>query len=169
MIRVGLLGLFLLFVMTGEATQAVRFRLQASVPWTSYDEFVKLPPPQRRERFNIMSAGNRATIVQTHVKRWLDRNRGRLSASEVAIFEEIITFLERARTSGGFSDDRGDALVARMRCRVADEDVREATNVFGDATKPSDSKVGRRYLSQAQCWIDWMIESVVDYIPATGK
>ena len=172
MMRKGLIGTFILLALGGAvATEVPPARLQGTAPWSHYDDFMKLTAHQRRARFNTISAENRATILQTHVKRWLHNNRGRLTAGELAVFEEIIAFLspDLYREPDGDLNKREGALWARMRCRVIPEDVREATDVFGEASESPPQKVNRGYLRQAKCWIDWMIESVVDYVPNIGR
>ncbi len=172
MMRTGLIGAFLVLAMgSAIATETPDRRLQVSTPGIDYGDFMKLSAPERRARFDSLTAENRSRIVQTHVKRWLDKNRRHLTAGELAVFEEIVTFLspESSRTSDGASDKRQDALEAKMRCRVAPEDVREATNVLGKASRSPGQKVKRSYLKQAKCWIDWVLEGVVDYVPDIGR
>lgn len=172
MVRTGLMGAFILLAVGGAtATDAPHVRLQVTAPWSHYDDFMKLTADQRRARFNVISGENRVTIIQTHVKRWLHNNRARLTVRELAVFEEIIAFLSPGlfREPDSTLDKREDAVRARMRCRVAPEDVREATNVFADASGLPRQKVNWSYLRQANCWIDWMIEGVVDYVPNTRR
>ena len=151
--------------------EALATRLQVSAPGIEYGDFMKLSASERRACFDSLTAENRARIVQTHVKRWLDKNRRHLTAGELAVFEEIVAFLspELSRTSDGASDKRQDALQARVRCRVAPEDVSAATNVFGEARNSLGQKAKRSYLKQAKCWIDWVIEEIVDYVPDIGR
>ena len=63
-------------------------------PPVPYDEFFALADRDDRIRvFNEITAENRATLVRTHLERWLSRNRGRLSAEQVAMMEENIRFV----------------------------------------------------------------------------
>ena len=112
MMRAGLIGAFLLLAMgSAIATETPDRRLQVSTPGIDYGDFMKLSALERRARFDSLTAENRARIVQTHVKRWLDKNRRHLTAGELAVFEDIVTFLsaESSRTSDGASDKRQDA------------------------------------------------------------
>ena len=64
-------------------------------PPVPYDEFFALTDrdDDRIRVFNEITAENRATLVRTHLERWLNRNRGRLSAEQVAMMEENIRFV----------------------------------------------------------------------------
>ena len=172
MVREGLIGAFILLALgSATAREPVDLRLQVASSSSDYDDFMRLSPRERRARFNAISAEDRATIVQTHVRRWVNSNRGRLSAGELAVFQEIVAFLssELSNHPTGAVNKREDALMARMRCRVAPEDVRQATNVFGEAAESPARTVKWTYLTQAKCWVDWMIESAVDYLPDIGR
>ena len=172
MVREGLIGAFILLAQgSATASEPVAVRLQVASSSTDYDDFMKLSPRERRARFEAISAEDRAMIVQTHVRRWVNSNRGRLSTHELAVFEEITAFLslKRSNDSPRAADKREDALMARMRCRVAPEDVREATNVFGETVESPARTMKWTYLTQAKCWVDWMIESAVDYLPDIGR
>ena len=173
MMRTGLIGAFSVLLMgSAGAADAPHVRLQASAPWNDYDDFMKLSVHQRHARFDTISAENKAMIVRTHSERWLHNNRARLTASEGKVFEEIIAFitpdLYRERRDDAL-DKREEALTARMRCRVSPADIREATNLFREASESPPPKLTRSYLSQAKCWFEWIIEGVVDYVPNTRR
>ena len=173
MMRTGLIGAFIVLVMGGAgATDASHVRLQASAPWNDYDDFMKLSVHQRHARFDTISAENKAMIVRTHSERWLRNNRGRLSASEVEVFEEIIAFISpdlyRKRRDDAL-DKREGALRAKMKCRVNPTDIREATNLFRETSESPPPKLTWSYLSQAKCRFEWILEGVVDYVPNTRR
>ena len=62
-------------------------------------------------------------------------------------------------------EKREEAITAEMRCRVNPEDVREATNLFREASESAPPKRKWSYFSQTKCWFDWILEGVVDYLP----
>lgn len=68
-----------------------------------------------------------------------------------------------------WTTDRRRALTAKMRCRVNSADIREATNVFHEASHSPPPKPTWGYLSQAKCWFEWILEGVVDYLPNTRR
>jgi hypothetical protein len=136
----------------------------------AYDGFMKMSPDERRTRFASLNAENKAAIVRTHAERWLAGNRRRLSKTEVAVFEEMIKFItpDRYAKRGEASVDKAEqALRDRMRCSVNVADVTAAFNIF-DAAKPS---AGPRwtYLDQAKCWVQWIAEDLIDYIPSVPR
>jgi hypothetical protein len=82
-------------------------------------------------------------IARTHVERWLDRNRARLTAPGTKVFEEIAAFITPEiyrRPPDRTYDERDKALMATMRCRVSPEDVNEATNVLDSSRNLAASK-----------------------------
>lgn len=173
MMRTGLIGAFIVLGIGGAvASDGPHVRLQAVAPWTDYDDFMKLSAHERHARFVAIGAENKATIVRTHVERWLRSNRGRLTASEAEVFEEMIAFitpdLYRERRDDTL-DKREEAMTGKMRCRVNPEDVREATNLFREASASPPPKPTWSYLRQAKCWFEWILEGVVDYVPNTGR
>jgi hypothetical protein len=168
-----LIGAFIVLVMGGAgAAGAPHVRLQASAPWSDYDAFMTLSVHQRHARFDTLSAENKALMVRTHAERWLHNNRGRLTASDVEMFEEIIAFftpdLYRGRRDDAL-DKREEALTAKVTCRVSPVDIREATNLFREASESPPPKLTWSYLSKAKCWFEWILEGVVDYLPNTGR
>jgi hypothetical protein len=139
---------------------------------TAYDDFMKLTVGQRRDRFHGLAAENKAMIFRTHAERWLAGNRGRLTASEIAMFEEIIAFITPGlydRQPDGALDKREEALRAKMRCRVSPDDVMAAMNVLTRATDSRPPTPTWTYLSQAKCWLEWIAEGFMDYIPASRR
>lgn len=171
MVRESVIGAFILLATAGAtAIEPLGVGLQVAASSSDYDAFMKLSSQNRRARFNAMSAEARATIVRTHVRRWMDRNAGRLSAGELAAFEEIVAFLtpELSGHATSAPNKREDAVAARIRCRVAPEDVRHATNVFGEPAESPGRTMKWTSLTQAQCWVDRMIEAAVDYLPNIG-
>jgi hypothetical protein len=83
-------------------------------------------------------------IARTHVERWLDRNRARLTAPGTKVFEEIAAVITPEiyrRPPDRTYDERDKALMATMRCRVSPEDVNEATNVLDSSRNLAASKL----------------------------
>lgn len=153
-----------ILVLCASGTRSQEPSTPTSVRQVTYDEFISLTVDQRRERFRQMSPENKALVIRTHGERWLNDNRGRLTATERAIFREVIDFVtpELYRTPMAPEVDRKErALRAKLRCRVDDNDVMRAFNVF---RAPGDPPVAPKwtYLSRAKCWFEWLVETVVD-------
>ena len=136
----------------------------------SYDDFMKISPDARRPRFASLNPENKALIVRTHAERWLAASRQRLSKSELAEFQEMITFVtpdRYAKRAEAGIDKTEQALREKIRCRVNTADVREAFNVFG-AAKPS-AEPSWTYLDQAKCWVQWIAEDLIEYVPVVRR
>ena len=170
--RLGLIAVSVVFVL-GSAQGHTRQRTPgAASSFIAYDDFMKLSDDQRRGHFGELSAENKSLIVRTHAERWLANNRGHLTASEVAVFQEVIGFITPERYARGANtalDREEGALRAKMRCRVSPDDVVQAFNVFGAASESGVRKPTWTYLTQAKCWLDWVAEDLVDYLPSVRR
>jgi hypothetical protein len=165
--RVDLAGtLIVLALVAGAVSTAAAHAHQAVASWIGYEQFMELSADQRRASFIVISPENKAVITQTHAQGWLQNNRGRLSASEVKVFEAIIAFItpDLYRERLDPVDERVQELAATMKCRVSPDDVRAATSVLREPV-PASQNSRWTYLDQAKCWIHWMVEGVLDYVP----
>jgi hypothetical protein len=59
----------------------------------AYDDFFIKPRNERLDVLNEISAENRALLIKTHVERWRAANRLRLTSEQIAILEEMISFI----------------------------------------------------------------------------
>ena len=103
----------------------------------SYNDFVKLDAAQRVDLWGRMSPENKSAIVRTHAERWLDRNRGRLTAGQTALVEEAIAFLSPELYKNPTDPEqlkRQDALEAKLKCGLRRSDL---INAFGVVSPPS--------------------------------
>jgi hypothetical protein len=134
-----------------------------------FDDFMRLDPQNRRERFNQLDPTNKAMLVRTHAERWLAKNRDRLGASEQACIEEAITLATPEVFNPPVDPTtarRQDEFTERYRCRVNPADVSAAFDVLG--LRGNSARNQRwTYLSQAKCWIAWFTESAIDFLPST--
>jgi hypothetical protein len=168
MLRTGLVTALVMFALVGVhagSRQRGQGAVSSVVP---YDDFMKMSVDERHGRFGALSAENKALIVRTHAERWLVKNRTRLSASEVGVFQEMIDFIAPARYAkqpDTAMDRQEQALKAKMRCRVSPDDVVQAFNVFGASSQAGAARPTWTYLSQARCWLDVMADDLVDYVP----
>lgn len=82
----------------------------------TYTEFMKLSPGSRREIFNEFSAEKRAGIMRTHIERWRDVNRERLTAAQLECIEDALalTSAELYR-SGPIDRTPNDPRLAAVR------------------------------------------------------
>jgi len=56
----------------------------------SYDEYISLPSDERDKLFGKISVENCASLMRTHVERWLEANHLRLNQEQIAVIEEFI-------------------------------------------------------------------------------
>ena len=63
----------------------------------SYDALLAMPTAERKAAFRRLEGGVQLAILQTHVDRWLEANRRRLSASQVALVKEVRDSLTSTR------------------------------------------------------------------------
>ncbi len=170
MIRTGLVGTII--VVAAASAVARHQPIQGGVRDGSaigvYKEFMALPADQRRARFAAMTPQNKASLKRSHMEGWIQANKGRLTASEIAVFEAMVAYVTPEvyrRQVEGAVDKREQELRAKMRCRVSPEDVRAATSLFAASATSGSQNATWSYVSQAKCWVSWFLEGVIDYIP----
>jgi len=109
---------------------------QTSKAAVSYESFMQLDARVREDRFGAMSPEDKSLIMRTHAERWLDKNRARLSTSQVALVRDAIEFLSpelyRNPADPGF-DEKGRELEKAFRCALPRSDVME---LFGATRSP---------------------------------
>jgi len=168
MVRVALtLGVVLLAQPLPSSADAVRGTSQAAPTAVSHEDFVRLSPDERRERFAGMRPEDRALLVRTHAQRWLTANRARLTSSELAVFEEMVAFIRPELYVPGPNptlDEEERALRARMRCRVNPEDVRVAFKVVDPSPNAAALTPTWTFLDRAACWLEWAAEGIAPYV-----
>ena len=74
MLRSCLISAFVLLGPSAFASQSVAV---APVPEPTYEEFIRLDIPHRREVFATLQAETKTLLVRTHGERWVMANRGR--------------------------------------------------------------------------------------------
>jgi hypothetical protein len=85
----------------------------------SYDALMAMPAGERQATLRAMDETARRVMFQTHIDRWLDQNRRRLSAGQVALVTEV----RNALTQEPRDETRMLALDARMRCELWRSDM----------------------------------------------
>lgn len=108
-----------------------------------YDTFGKLDIQERVKVFNEISPENKAEIMRTHVKRWLEKNRSRLSPDQIAVVEQSIASITADSYRLPKSDEdmkRAKELEAKAAGVFSREDMRQAFTLDGDYIPPKDKK-----------------------------
>ena len=83
-------------VLSGVFTASLSFAGQ-TVSKIAYDAFMQMSVDARLTTFNAIDAENRADLVRTHIRRWLSANRARLTAEQIDLMEENISFVTAER------------------------------------------------------------------------
>jgi hypothetical protein len=65
---------------------------QLSAP-VSYDAFMRLDIQERNRTFKQVTPETRAGLVQTHIQRWIDPNRTRLTSEQLLLMFENLGFV----------------------------------------------------------------------------
>lgn len=87
-----------------------------------YDEFMTQPIEERTRICLKISPENRAQVMKTHVVRWLEANRHRLTPEQVVTVEEFIPII----TPEAYRPDRDSETLMRQ----VDELMQKAEAVF---------------------------------------
>ena len=80
----------------------------------SYDALMAMSASERRAALTSMEQPDRLAAFRTHVDRWLEQNRPRLSASQVALVTQVRDNL----TSERHASNQMLVLEQRMRCEL---------------------------------------------------
>lgn len=120
---------------------------------------MRLGPAETASRFAAMTPEEKAAVVQTHARVWLERNRSRLTARQVAVVQEAIDFVtpELYRSPDIAQQvKREEELRAKLRCQVPRSDVMAAFGVLRPRTAESS-------------WFDdlwaWFEDCVIGWVP----
>jgi hypothetical protein len=99
----------------------------------SYDALMAMTASQRQATLRALEEPARLELFRTHIDRWLEQHRGRLSASQVS----LVTDLRNTLTTDSRDDERSIALQVRMRCELWRSDVIELSLPHRDTMSSS--------------------------------
>lgn len=108
-----------------------------------YDTFGKLGVQARIKAFNEASAENKAELVKTQARRWLDKNRSRLTPEQIAVLEENIAFISPAlyRFPRKEVDQKAVLeLQTRTTALLSEDDMFQAFFLQADYIPPKEKK-----------------------------
>jgi hypothetical protein len=91
---------------------------QAPAPVT-YEAFCKLDQETRRRAFNEVTAENRADLVRTHIERWQDANRDRLTPQQLALLKELLALITPDTYRGGAGTEEARLKAREIQTRQA--------------------------------------------------
>ena len=101
----------------------------------NYDSFRTKPWAERLTLFNAISAEERAELVRTHIRRWLEANRPELNPAQIEMMEEFIAYAQAELYALPMSDESRNemrALEARTASLFSRDQIREALTMHWD-------------------------------------
>ena len=99
-----------------------------------YDTFMKQDFEGRIRVFNQVTPENRAELVQTQIKRWVEKNRARLTPEQLKAMDENLAFAVAERYRQPMNEEQRakvKELESRNAALFSREDLREALTIHG--------------------------------------
>jgi hypothetical protein len=104
-----------------------------------YDTFMASDLQGRLRTFNAVSAENRAILVSTHIRRWRDANKTRLSPEQLGLIAEWLEFV----TPAAYRSDRpaevltyAKDLETRSAAHFSRDEMAQALTIHGSHIPP---------------------------------
>lgn len=98
-----------------------------------YDTFMQQDVQGRIRVFNQVTPENRAELVQTQIKRWLEKNRARLTPEQLKVMDENLAFVTADRYREPMNDERRAAaqqLERRNSAVFTRDDIAQAITIY---------------------------------------
>ena len=95
-----------------------------------YETYCKMERTEKRAAFKSMPSEHRARLARTHMERWRDATKGRLSEAQLGVLKELIAAITPALYGGGSEADQrkarelGEALEARADAVFSNDERR---------------------------------------------
>lgn len=99
-----------------------------------YETYCQMERTAKRAAFKSMPADHRAHLARTHMERWRDANRAKLSEAQLGLLKEMIAALTPAMYGGGSEADQKKA-----------RELGEALEERADALFTNDERRALRY------------------------
>lgn len=99
-----------------------------------YDTFMQQDTEGRIRVFNQVTPENRAELVQTQIKRWIEINRARLTPEQLKAMEDNLAFAIADNYRQPMNEDlraRMKQLESRTAALFSREDMRQALTIHG--------------------------------------
>ena len=135
-------------VALGLAGQPAALDLRAQKPVISYEAFLQLDESARRERFDKYDPDTKSYLMRTHATRWLEQNRARLNAPQVALINELIDFLSPSAFAGTpEAQTKSRELMEKLQCQFTSSDLVAAF-------RPDQTPPRTNWLSEIWEWLE---------------
>ena len=85
---------------------------------------MKLDEKDRQERFDKYDPETKSHLMRTHGRKWLEKNRSRLSKAQIALINEAIDFLSPDAFAGTPEmQAKSMALIEKFKCAIPESDL----------------------------------------------
>jgi hypothetical protein len=74
-----------------------------------YETYCQMERTEKRAAFKSMAPEHRATLMRTHLERWRDANKGKLSEAQLGLIKEMIAATSPAMFDGGTEAEQAKA------------------------------------------------------------
>jgi len=111
---------------------AVRAQGTQVTPKIDYDTFMQQEVQGRIKTFNQVTPENRAELVQTQIRRWVEKNQSRLTPEQLKIMDENLAFVTADRYRQPMNQEqmaRAKDLEARTAAVFSREDMMQALTI----------------------------------------
>ena len=99
-----------------------------------YETYCQMERTEKRAAFKSMPSEHRALLARTHMQRWRDANKDRLSEAQLGLLKEMIAAISPAMYGGGSEADQRKA-----------RDLGEVLEDRADAVFSNDERRALRY------------------------
>ena len=99
-----------------------------------YDTFMQQDVQGRLRVFNQVTPENRADLVQTQIKRWVEKNRARLTSEQLKVMDDNLAFVTADRYRQPMTEEqraKAKELEARTATLFSQEDMMQALTIHG--------------------------------------
>lgn len=99
-----------------------------------YDTFMQQDTQGRIRIFNQITPENRAELVQTQIKRWVEQNRARLTPEQLKVMEENLAFVVADNYRQPMNDElraKANEVQSRTAALFSREDMMQALTIQG--------------------------------------
>lgn len=85
-----------------------------------YETYCQMERTEKRALFKSLPANERARLARTHMERWRDANKAKLSEPQLSLLKEMIAAISPAMFDGGSAAEQAKAksLIEDLESRV---------------------------------------------------
>lgn len=125
----------------------------------TYEEFIALDAHARSQQLSRMTPETVAALRRTHAERWFAAHGSRLSAAQVSVFNEALTFISgdlHVRPADAAASKRQEELTHKLTCVLGVDNTRQAFVIH----LPQEAPVRPGWRSMADAWVTWFFDCV---------